>query len=338
MKIKHTITCAERRRTFEKGTGVSSKKAGRPAPPRSAGEHKAQRREPLQKKRQPILITFPPRPNSAKEKAAGSGLKSIYRDGRPAVPFPMVHMKYSLIMAVLNGGRFVQRALNSVLAQTWTDYEIIVQDGGSTDGTLDLLQPYARRIDLVSGPDGGVYDAWNKALERASGDWALFLGADDLLPAGDVLVKSAEYLARVPAHVEFVYGNLALGADGRPKTRISSSLASIYSQFFLGHGLPFSSTFVRLATAKGHGFDASYRIAGDLDLVSRRLGPDNVLHMPHYVTFMEHGGISDNPKYADVLLEERRRVLRTHIVPKAAMIAGACLKYLPGDPEPEGSL
>ncbi|MDR0339738.1 MAG: glycosyltransferase [Desulfovibrio sp.] len=245
-------------------------------------------------------------------------------------------MRFSIIMAVLNGARFLQRALNSVLTQTSDSYEIIVQDGGSADGSLEILKAYEKRAALVSEPDNGIYDAWNKALVRAGGDWALFLGADDFLISENALRQSEAYLSRVPPHVDFVYGNLALGREGRPKTKISSSLASVYSQFLLGIGLPFPATFVRVETLKRHGFDPSFRIAGDLDVTARRLGPDNVLHMPHFVTFMEHGGISDNPAFADRLLEERQRVLRRHILPKASMIAERCLAYLPGDPPPEG--
>lgn len=241
-------------------------------------------------------------------------------------------MKISIIMACLNGAKHLKRALNSVLVQTCPDYEIIVQDGGSTDGSLDVLKAYGGRIDLLSEPDSGIYDAWNRALERASGDWALFLGADDMLVNEKALEQSRVWLEQAPEHVTFVYGNLALGIDGRPKTKITSSLAAVYSGFLLGYGLPFPATFTRLGALREHGFDASFRIAGDFDLESRLLTEDNVRHMPHFVTFMEHGGISDNPRHAPQLLAERRRVLKSHVLPKAGLIAAACLKYLGGDP------
>ena len=237
-------------------------------------------------------------------------------------------MKFSCIVATLNSSRFLARTLGSVLSQTYGGYEIIVQDGGSTDATPEILSRFAKRVNLRSERDSGIYDAWNRALERASGDWAVFLGADDFLIDDGVLERSRECLAVLPASVDFAYGSLALGKDGRPKTKIVNSLASMYSKFFVGIGLPFPATFVRMETLKRYGFDPSYRIAGDFAFTARCLTGDNLARLPHYVAFMEHGGISDNPAHASVMHEERSRVLREHIIPKASLIAGCCLKYL----------
>lgn len=242
-------------------------------------------------------------------------------------------MKFSCIVATLNSSRFLARTLGSVLSQTYGEYEIIVQDGGSSDGAQEILDRFAKRVDWRSEPDSGIYDAWNKALERASGDWAVFLGDDDFLIAGDVLERSRACLAALPPEAEFAYGNLALGKEGRPKTRIVNSLSSMYSKFFLGVGLPFPATFVRLETLRRHRFDTSFRIAGALDFTARCLNGRNLARLPHYVSFMEHGGVSDNPKYAPVMYEERARVLREHIIPKAGMIAEACLRHLGEDAE-----
>ena len=237
-------------------------------------------------------------------------------------------MKFTCIVATLNASRLLNRALGSVLGQSYSSYECIVQDGGSEDGTLDLLKRYGRRIDWRSEADAGLYDAWNKALDRATGDWAVFLGSDDFLIAGDVLARSRDCLAAMPPSVDFVYGSLALGKDGRPKTRIVTPLPVLYSEFFVGAGLPFPSTFVRMETLKRHRFDTSYRIAGDLEFTVRCLNGFNVARMPHYVAFMERGGLSDNAENASLLREERKRVLREQVIPKAGLIAESCLRYL----------
>lgn len=237
-------------------------------------------------------------------------------------------MKFSIITACLNAGPFLRRSLNSVLTQQGADYEILVQDGGSTDGSLETLKAYSRRVDFRSEPDKGIYDAWNRALARASGDWAIFLGADDFLIAGDVLQKSAACLAKMPDAVDFACGGLALGREGRPGTYIRSSLCAMYSALLRGVGLPFPATFVRLHTLKEQGFDPSFKIAGDLDLTARILTPDNLARLPHFVAFMERGGVSDNPQLLETILAERARVLRRHIIPRSVMIAEACLKYL----------
>jgi len=243
-------------------------------------------------------------------------------------------MKFTCIIATLNASRLLVRALGSVLGQSYGNYELIVQDGGSTDDTPDLLRRYGSRIDWRSETDAGVYDAWNKALDRATGDWAVFLGSDDFLLAGDVLARSRDCLIGMPSAVDFVYGNLALGKDGRPKTRVVSSLSVIYSQFFLGVGLPFSATFVRMETLQRHRFDPSFHIAGDLEFTLRCLSGRNVARMPHYVSFMEHGGLSNNPEYAPLLREERKRILREQVIPKAGLIAECCLEHLDEEENP----
>ena len=237
-------------------------------------------------------------------------------------------MKISIIIATMNAARFLGRCLNSILAQTFRDYEIIVQDGGSDDGTLEILETYSRRLEWRSGLDNGIYDAWNKALERATGGWAVFLGADDFFLSPDVLVRSRECLERVSPCVDFVYGNLALGRDGYPSMRIANSLVETYSKFFKGVGLPFPATFVRMNTLKENGFNAAYKIAGDYEFTIRCLKRGGIARLPHYVTFMEHGGISDDPQHSGPGFAEVTRVMREAVVPKAALIAQCCFDHL----------
>ena len=90
--------------------------------------------------------------------------------------------KVSIIMAVYNGAAFIERAIDSIAAQKYENLEYIVVDGGSTDGTVGILN---RRNDVVtqyiSEPDKGIYDAMNKGVLLATGDWIYFLGCDDYL-------------------------------------------------------------------------------------------------------------------------------------------------------------
>ncbi len=100
-------------------------------------------------------------------------------------------MRVSVITAVRNGERTLEQTILSVLHQTFANVEYIIVDGASTDGTLDLIAKYDYQIKsgdfpnisfcYISEPDKGVYDAWNKALKLATGEWICFLGSDDLL-------------------------------------------------------------------------------------------------------------------------------------------------------------
>ncbi len=106
--------------------------------------------------------------------SGGQRLKDIWAEG--TTEFPLV----TVVTAVFNGGSYLEGCLESVLTQDYPNIEHIIVDGGSTDGTLDILRSRQDRIALwVSGPDCGVYDAWNKSLVLAKGGWIAFLGADD---------------------------------------------------------------------------------------------------------------------------------------------------------------
>lgn len=90
--------------------------------------------------------------------------------------------KISVIIVVFNGAKTLQQAIESVLRQTYKNIELIVVDGGSTDGTLDILRKYEfKNFIWKSEPDKGIYDAMNKGIMMANGEWIYFLGADDTL-------------------------------------------------------------------------------------------------------------------------------------------------------------
>ena len=98
--------------------------------------------------------------------------------GKSKKGFPLI----SIGLVVLDGSGHVRAALDSVIGQSYRNIELIVVDGGSTDGTLEILDEYREHIAiLVSEPDKGIYDAMNKACTLATGDWLLFLGCDDEL-------------------------------------------------------------------------------------------------------------------------------------------------------------
>lgn len=124
----------------------------------------------------------------------------------PERPAPVV----SVIMAVFNGSATVEQAINSVISQTYPHREFIVIDGGSTDGTLDILRKFDHVVDYwVSGHDSGVYDALNKGIDLAKGEWLYFLGSDDHLVDAGVLERV--FSTTHPGNM--IYGNVYLGSE-----------------------------------------------------------------------------------------------------------------------------
>ena len=112
-------------------------------------------------------------------------------------------MKFSIITVCLNAGKDLQETVGSVLSQTETDYELLIKDGGSTDGSLEEL-PEDWHIRLVSGKDTSIYDAMNQAVKLAQGEYFLFLNCGDLLTDNRVLEKVRDCISREKADI--VYG------------------------------------------------------------------------------------------------------------------------------------
>jgi glycosyltransferase involved in cell wall biosynthesis len=103
---------------------------------------------------------------------------------------------FSIITSTFNAGRFLENSILSVSSQTYKNYEYIIIDGASTDDTLELIKTYNSEITYWSSEkDNGIYEAWNKGIRQAKGDWILFIGADDqLLP--DALETYANFINR----------------------------------------------------------------------------------------------------------------------------------------------
>jgi len=236
-------------------------------------------------------------------------------------------IKFSIITAVYNAEKFLPRLLASIFSQAYPLYELIVQDGGSTDGTLDILKRYEGRISLRSERDNGIFDAWNKAKKRITGDWAIFLGADDAFLGPHVLVRCAHYIKQAPTETDFVYGTLIQGRDGSGLHMVNRSLYVVYRTFSGNMGLPFPATFIRASLLREHPFDDTYKIAGDFDFAARLFTPYNITRIPVLISYMELDGVSEHTKTQCILHDERGKILYRRIMPKAQEVVAACMQH-----------
>lgn len=219
----------------------------------------------------------------------------------------MMNLRFSIVTPTWNCVDLVAETLDSILAQGEWLGELIVVDGGSTDGTLELLQDYAardRRIHWRSEPDDGIADAFNKGLDRAQYPWIGILAAGDRFVSGGL----ARVAATIAAHsdVDVVHGDLVrLDEAGRPLFVITpSGLKTVWHQMPVNHPATFVS---RSAYDQVGRFDVGLRIAMDYDLILRlyRAGRKFV-YLPQPLTEMRYGGVSDNRLLAG--LQEVRRV------------------------------
>ena len=178
-------------------------------------------------------------------------------------------MKISIVTPVFNDKR-VTRALNSIVAQRHGhDLELIVVDGGSTDGTLDALEAYRSNISvLISEPDKGIYDGMNKGIRLATGDVIGILNADDHYHDTTVLSDVAE--AFRDDDTDAVYGDLVYVDETGRVSRYWKAGAAMPRKWRLGWMPPHPTFFVRRRVYERHGlFDLDFPIAADYELMLR---------------------------------------------------------------------
>ena len=112
----------------------------------------------------------------------------------------------SIITVVLNNKEFLEHTIKSIIEQNFEDYEYIIIDGGSTDGTLQLIKDYESKIDIwISEPDNGIYSAMNKGISLANGTWLNFMNAGDKFVSQSTL--SSIFKTQLPENKSVVYGN-----------------------------------------------------------------------------------------------------------------------------------
>lgn len=172
-------------------------------------------------------------------------------------------------------------------------------DGGSTDGTVDILRASQGKIAYwESKPDRGIYHAWNKALERSTGDWTYFLGADDFLWSKDVFERIAPSLAASPPRVPVVYGQLAIvNEQAQVLAMLGEPWSILGPKFPREMALPHQATFHRRCVFQHGGFDESFRVAGDYELLLRVLKQEQAQFIPDLIVAGKRlGGVSSKPE------------------------------------------
>ena len=176
----------------------------------------------------------------------------------------MTYETVSIITASLNAASQIERAIQSVAAQTYPHIEHVIIDGGSTDGTLEIIQRYQDKVGYcVSEPDSGIYNAMNKGIRSATGDVLFFLNADDRFCDQRVVEDVVSVFSAAP-DLEVVYGNLVWDLSGKmvtkkqPHTITRASLAAAT----ILHQTVFARKHVFDAT---DGFSEQYRVVSDYE-------------------------------------------------------------------------
>ena len=239
-----------------------------------------------------------------------SGIPSLRTEDRPS-PF------VTIVVAIRNVAAELKDSLDTFSRQTRRDFEVLIADCNSAD---DPAQHFAGRdypITHVVQSDTGIYDAWNKVLPQARGEWLIFLGAGDTFAAADTLEKAVHILGNLPDQVLMAYGQVnVVGENGEVLRQCGAPWPLALAEISRFDMFPHQATFQRRRTLAEYGlFDASYRIAGDTDMILRLAAKHAPFHFDLTVANFRYGGTSSSPNGRLSSIREMIRVMKAHGVP-----------------------
>ena len=238
-------------------------------------------------------------------------------------------IKFSIITCTYNASEVLQRTLDSVMSQTWGQIEHIIVDGASKDSTMAMAEAYRRRsaeeetehdIIIKSEPDRGLYDAMNKGLQLATGDYVVFLNAGDVLPTDETLESISNDVnersdGRLPA---VLYGDTNIvdnnGELLRPRRLVPPDNLS-WRSFRHGMLVCHQAFYVRTDIAKAEPYNLKYRFSADVDWcirVMKRAEKEGLplLRLPEVVVNYLDGGMTNKNHRASLI--ERFNVMSHH--------------------------
>ncbi len=194
-------------------------------------------------------------------------------------------MKITVVTVSYNAEDCIERTIRSVLSQSWKDLEYIVIDGGSKDRTPEIIAGYAGRLAYwCSERDGGIYFGMNKGIDATSGDYTLFLNADDTFVSDDTVEKIALFLDARDADV--AYGDFYYEYDYGRYLRHPKPIEKMACSMAVCH----QATLVRTELLKRRPFDTKYRLSADFDMLSDLyLQGKKFVYMPFPVANMVMG-------------------------------------------------
>ncbi len=227
--------------------------------------------------------------------------------------FQHLHPKFSIITVTYNAGKVLEDTIQSVITQTYKNVEYIIVDGKSTDGTMDIVNRYREHIHtIVSEPDKGLYDAMNKGIDLATGDYLCFLNAGDELHEDDTLQLIVHSLNGEKELPDVIYGETAIvDEEGHflRMRRLSTPEHLTWKSFQHGMLVCHQAFMPRRDLAVK--YNLKYRFSADFDWCIRIMKKSRVLHNTHLtiIDYLNEGMTTRNHKAS---LKERFHIMCHH--------------------------
>lgn len=213
----------------------------------------------------------------------------------------------SVVTVVFNNVENIERTIQSVIMQSFDEYEYIIVDGGSIDGTVDLVKRYSEHVTkFVSEKDKGLYDAMNKGLSLCNGNFVVFMNSGDTFYDTDTLSRVAK---EIGGDIDAIYGNhIVEHVDNKNKRNYIVSLPPSDSCLLR---MPFchQTLYIRRELALKYKFDDRLRIGADFKQIVQLFNKDTFIKLDKPLAIVSNGGISDKERLNSVL--ERIAILRS---------------------------
>lgn len=228
-------------------------------------------------------------------------------------------MKVTIITSCFNREATIGQAIESVLAQDYSNIEYIVVDGASKDKSLQIINQYRDKISqIISEPDKGMYEAINKGIKASTGDIIGLLHSDDFLYSKDTISKIVQKFQSSKG--DFIYGNGLFVNYHNTQKVIRNWIGGNYSKWKVKHGwLPLHPTcYIRKTCIDELGlYNENYKIAADTDFLFRYLYEANlkVIYLNEYIVKMRMGGLSTDKTKRKQMWNEDIRIYQDHGLP-----------------------
>ena len=221
----------------------------------------------------------------------------------------------SIVTACLNSEKTIRTTIESVLNQTYDNYEYVIKDGGSKDSTLDIAREYEEafggRLRIVQQKDKCMYEAMNQGIQMTTGDIVGIINSDDYY-SPDTLARVATLYEEADTELLVVIGDMErVSEEGKLIYRYHFTQKMVDAKSCFGHPSMFAA---RAVYDKIGLYDTTYKLAADGDWQYRAMEDDEVkvVLCPEVFNHMREGGASDNPKYRWLWFKERSRMQLEH--------------------------
>ncbi|GHV66537.1 hypothetical protein FACS1894199_10170 [Bacteroidia bacterium] len=210
------------------------------------------------------------------------------------------HPQITVVTVTFNAAAVLEKTMLSVINQTYAPVEYIVIDGCSTDGSVEIIKKYEDRLSYwISEPDRGMYDAMNKGIDKASGEWICFLNSGDTFVDNQSVEKIASELQSSDIQsLDIIYGNILIeNADGSYREKIAKEPCNIHRMYFCHQ-----AAFTKTSLLKIYNFDETYKLSADLKFFKQcYYARKHFLHASFPVSVYDMNGLSNINRQAGLL-------------------------------------